>query len=250
MNEERKIKYEVLETRNETENIFTVVLKTPSGDPLSFSAGQYINVYFPETGKPEGKSYSISSPPGEKNFSLCVRTIGDFSKRLSSLSPGDKVTGTEPYGYFFSDSDDSPLVMIASGIGVSPFRSMILDQLKKNPGRPMRLFYGSCTLSGAVFGKEFETLAKKHPNFRLRYFITRENPGHPLAERGRMDGKKILSMLSFEEKGESAEKGGNGKNLNNAEFLICGSIEFTRDLWRSLQNAGAPEENIYTEAFF
>ncbi len=249
MNSENKIEYKVLGVKNETENIFTLSLETPDGAPLSFLPGQYINVYFPELGTPEGKSYSISSLPGAKNFSLSVRTIGEFSNRLASRTKGDIILGSEPYGYFYSESENSPLVLIASGIGIAPFRGMILDQLQKNPDRPIRLFYGSRTLSGAAFREELEELSAKHPNFRLRYFITRDKPEHPLVEYGRMSGEKIFSVLAGWNE-EDRKDGKNPAKTEGPEFLICGSIEFTRDLWRSLRTAGAPEESIYTEAFF
>ncbi len=50
-----------------------------------------------------------------------------------------------------------------------------------------------------------------------------------------MDGEKILSTLSDKEK---------------TEFLICGGIAFTRDIWKSLKLNGISEDRIYTEAFF
>jgi ferredoxin-NADP reductase len=38
--------------------------------------------------------------------------------------------------------------------------------------------------------------------------------------------------------------------MDKTEILICGSIQFTRDVWKGLKNTGLSEDIIYTEAFF
>ena len=235
MKEENKIRYRVVSSAQEAEGIFTITLEHPAGTLPEYIAGQYITIYFPELGTPEGKAYTLSSAPSEKRFSITVKAIGEFSNRLCGMKSGETLLGSEPYGYFGSESQDSPLCMIAAGVGITPFRSIIVEIAKRNPSRAIELFYSCRTLGETAFRAELDTLAKKNKNLRIHYSITREDAKIPGIARERLSAEKICKALKLPEK---------------SEFLICGSISFTRDLWRGLRAAGIPEENILTEAFF
>jgi len=233
-----KVKYRVREVIREAENVSTLVLENSEGNLPSFIAGQYITVYFPESGTPEGKAYSISAGPSDilKNaFSITIKAIGEFSNKLVAMKSGDVVTGSLPYGYFYSESKDTPLVMVAAGIGVAPFRAMIHDCLKKVPTRRISLFYSNRSKKNIVFKTEFDYLLGMYPNLQIYYFITRERTDFADMFQSRISGQKILGLV---------------QDSLDTEFLICGPISFTRDLWRDLHTLGIPEEVIYTEAFF
>ena len=239
--EEAKQQYKVIKNQRETSFVRTLTLaaslENADKKSVKFIAGQYITVFFPELGTPEGKAYSISSAPAEfkKAFTISVKAIGEFSNKLTAMKAGDTITGSLPYGFFYSESEEVPLVMIAAGIGISPFRSMTADIFNKNPGRPLTLFYSNKTAEEIVFKKYFDEVSKKHPNFKVKYFITREQTGFPNVINERINARRVLVDVPDKE---------------HSEFLICGSISFTRDLWRDLRSVGVPEEMIYTEAFF
>lgn len=230
----RKI-YTVLDKKKETSNVTTLRLSCLTNGLPEYISGQYITVYFPEIGTPEGKAYSISSAPSEKTLNITVKSMGEFSNRLSNLKPYDSVNASLPYGYFYSESKKSHLVMMAAGIGIAPFRSMIKDLLEKNVSRNIFLFHSSRTENDIIFKKEFDDLSIAHKNFIPKYFVTRETHLSPDLIMGRMDARSIIGSL---------------KTYENTEFMVCGSISFTRDIWKALKSAGIPEETIYTEAFF
>src|SRR3989344_4493758 len=139
MKEEIKKNYTVKENVRETHDTVTLKLFCDEGNP-EYRTGQFITAFFPETGKVEGKAYSISSEPSEDTINITVKAIGEFSNRLTALVEGDKITASLPYGYFYSENTMTVIVMIAGGVGVTPFRSIIIDSLKKNPTRQLYLF--------------------------------------------------------------------------------------------------------------
>ena len=235
MKEENKIRYKVVSSVKEAEGITTLSIENSAGELPHFIAGQYITVYFPELGTPEGKAYTISSAPSEKKFCITVKAIGEFSNRLCAMKKGDILLGSEPYGYFGTESEETPLCLIAAGVGITPFRSMIVEMLGEKSSRIIDLFYSCRTLAETAFRMELDALAKKNPNFRMHYAITREDVKIPGVSKKRLAAGEICRQIASPEK---------------AEFLICGSISFARDLWRGLRSAGIPEENILTEAFF
>lgn len=231
-----RVRYTVHENIGEAPGVASLALVDEKGGVPEFLPGQFINVYFPETNTPEGKAYSISSSPDEKSFSITVRSLGEFSNRLCGMEAGDTFEASLPYGFFRPEREDSPLVLLASGIGITPFRSIIRTAAEKFPARRIALFHSVRTLEDAIFRGEFENMKTTMPHFSLSYFVTREDV--PLSAgliARRMTSADILDAAPA---------------TPNAEFLLCGSIPFTRDMWRSLKHAGVSEDAMYTEAFF
>lgn len=230
------VRYTVLSRVEETPDVITLNLVSTNGSPLTFVAGQYINVYFPELNTPEGKAYSISSAPHEPSFAITVRAIGEFSHRLHALLPGDILFGSLPYGFFYTEFEESDIVMLAAGIGIAPFRSHIRDTLARNPARRITLMHSIRVTGDALFLGELNELKQRLPHFSLVHFVTREErPELPGAIPRRMAAADVIERTAAPA---------------STEFLICGSIPFTRDMWRSLRHAGISEDHMYTEAFF
>lgn len=234
---EIKESYIVKEKVIESPTVFTLHLELVNKKIPAYTAGQFITVYFPESGTPEGKAYSMSSAPIENFLNLTVKAMGEFSNRLCSLKVGDKVIGSLPYGYFYSELEDTNLIMIAAGIGVTPFRSIILNTLKNNPIRKMSLFYTARTYDDLIFKKEFDDLQKENKNFKVFYFITREKNNRSDIINQRIAITDLVGSSS-------------ARRIADREFMICGSISFVGEIWKGLRSAEVPEEMIYTEAFF
>lgn len=231
---ENNTTYIVEEIVQESANVITLKLECDGIVP-PYRAGQFVTVFFPETGHLEGKSYSISSSPFEKGISITVKGIGVFSQKLLAKKVGDTVTASLPYGYFYSESETSSLVIITGGIGAAPFRSMILNSLNKTPKRKIILFYANKTKESSIFKNEFDELAKNSGGiFTVKYYITQEE-----ITDGMKQGRITINDIIDE-----------SQNLLNPEFFICGSISFVREYWKGLKTSGISEEIIYTEAFF
>jgi ferredoxin-NADP reductase len=234
MMQENNSVYIVEEVIRETENVVTLKLSCKDGLP-SYIPGQFITVFFPETNHLEGKSYSISSAPHEKNMSITVKGVGVFSNALSAKKVGDTITASPPYGYFYSESETSSLVIVTGGIGIAPFRSMIVNSLYKNRERKIILLYANKTKSSIIFRKEFDELEKKFPeSFKVVYYITQE-----IDVDGAVHGRIAVTDIVKE-----------SVAITESEIFLCGSIAFVRDYWRDLKASGVSEEKIYTEAFF
>ncbi len=228
MKEEIKKTYKVTYVAKETPSVTTLELRATDGNP-EYIPGQFINVYFEEFGKGEGKSYSISS--ASKDIAITVRNIGKFSNKLSNMKVGDILIGTLPYGYFYNEDHSRPIVMIAGGIGIAPFRSMIYNSLNIDSNKEIKLFYSNKSYDEIIFKKEFDILSRKFATFSVKYFITQQSGTNSNITNRRIEIKDIYIS-------------------NNYDYFICGSIGFVRDFWTSIKKAGIDEMNIYTESFF
>lgn len=229
-------KYIVRENLAEAPDVFTLKLSREDGSATAYTPGQFINIYLGEEKISKGKSYSISSEPAEEMLNITVKKMGEFSSRLCALNSGDSVFASEPCGYFYSESPSGALVLLAGGIGITPFRSIALDATRKNSQRKFFLFYSNKTTRDILFFKTFNDLEDKNSNFKAAYFITRQEQIPDDMVRGRLNADIILKII--------------GGEVTGAEFFICGSISFTRDLWRGLRDSGISAEKLYTEAFF
>lgn len=232
---ENKHYYKVIKRIQENDNVVTLGLIRDDGSVPKFVSGQYITLYYPQSGIQEGKAYSISSAPHETYFTVTVKDIGVFSHMLCSCVIGDTLEGSLPYGYFYSEEETTPLIMLASGIGVTPLFSMIKHVLYLHEGRRVHLEYSVRRAEDVIFLDTLLNLTKKYPSFTFMISITRETRRHSWEREGRVSVKDVVATQDPGMK---------------AEYFVCGSISFVRDIWRELRNFCVQEEQIYTEAFF
>lgn len=235
MNEESKRSYTVIRVKKETPTITTLTFLPTEGGILPFASGQFMTVYFPELGSVEGKAYSISSSPEEEALSITVKDIGAYSKKLSLMKEGDTLIASGPYGFFYSEEKDSHLILVAGGIGIAPFRSMIWSLVKTYPARKITLYYSAPSWEEAAFANELSSIQKEVHSFSLKFYSTRS----ALFDHEGREGRISLDELAVE----------SARNVQS-EYLICGSIAFVRDMWKGLKERGVSEDTMYTEAFF
>jgi len=124
-------------------------LRLPMNQNLLFAAGQFVDVML-AGGKT--RSYSLANPPsvsGVIDIELHVRHMrgGLFSdKMLSTLREGEILRLRAPLGTFcLREDSDKPIILLASGTGFAPIRSMILYAQGKGVRRPMKLYWGNRT---------------------------------------------------------------------------------------------------------
>ncbi len=189
-------------------------------------------VYFPDSKVQRGKEYSISSAPIEDTFTITVRAVGEYSNRLCAMNCGATFMGSLPRGSFYREHNDTDLILLAAGIGVTPFRSIIFDVAARTSSQKLHLFYSNTTSQENLFMRDFDRLAKRNKNFRIQSYITRESLTTPVALVRRINPENILRTVH---------------NSVRSEFLISGATSFVREQRIGLENAGFLHERIYTE---
>jgi ferredoxin-NADP reductase len=138
-----------------------------------FRPGQFCNVALldpPETdAEGNARSFSIASAPFEEDLMLAMRMRDTAFKRVLGRAPlGTEVRFSKAIGPFTLHEDASrPAVFLVGGIGITPFRSMILDAAHKNLPHSLLLFYSNRRPEDAAFLGELQDLAKNHANFEL-----------------------------------------------------------------------------------
>jgi|GEM_PF-93872 oxidoreductase FAD/NAD(P)-binding domain protein len=232
-----------------TKDISTIYFTKKDGSVPIFDAGQYITVLFKDLLPPEGKAYSLSCRPGLPYLSITVKRVGKYSNRICDLKPGDKFLVSSSYGSLFEDYDQD-ITLIGAGVGIAPLFSIINDTLLKNPKRKVTLLYTNKTIKDICFLKELEELKEKHPNFKLILHVTREKDikekesTNENDKDNQVDSKFVKGRFNLE---------GYLKNKTldaTSDFILCGHINFVKDIYNDLLKCKVPVEQISTEIFF
>lgn len=225
-------RYVVRNVRVEAPRISTLFLTEQDGTIPGFEAGQLIDVYFPDTGNLSGKPYSISSAPGGSLFSITVHAIGEFSDRLCAMKEGGTVQGSLPYGFFRPKGNDTDLVLLAAGMGVSPFYGLARHLLSLLPSRRISLFHSARGAHDLIFRRQFDVLRDVYRNIGITYFVTREKTG---------SGEGVFSRRMRMEDVQSQVH-----DVPRTEALVCGSFSFVQDMRKNLLEIGILKHNLRT----
>ena len=143
----------VAELVDETARTKSIVLDVPQW--RGHHAGQHVDVRLTaEDGYEAQRSYSIASSPEDTHLELTVERLddGEVSPYLVDvLRPGDELELRGPIGGYFvwEAPGDAPLLLLAGGSGVVPFRSMVRHRMAAGSTVPLRLLYSSSSCSRA-----------------------------------------------------------------------------------------------------
>ena len=166
------------------EGTMAFVFDRPNG--FDFAAGQYVNVILPNPPHTDAegnrRTFSIASPPHETAALWVVtRMTGSAMKRsLAEVGLGTPVEILGPAGSFTLHQDASvPAVFIAGGIGITPFRSMVQDAVRRRLPHRITLIYSNRNPQGAAFHEELAQLVDTCPSLTYVPTMTQTDKSIP-----------------------------------------------------------------------
>lgn len=160
-----------------------------------FVPGQFLQVHFEHEGVMLRRSYSIATPAdsdGAASVELAVSFVpgGAATALFESLSPGDRIQVTGPSGRLvLQDGDQNQrYLLIATGTGVTPYRSMLplIQRRIAERGQRFVLLFGARNPDELLYGEEFAAFAATNPGFEFRPCFSRDGyqPERPYQRRG------------------------------------------------------------------
>jgi ferredoxin-NADP reductase len=212
--------------------------EVPEVSDFRFTPGQFISVIDRVDTKELTRAYSIASPRGGNRFALCLNRVpnGHVSPHLFGLSPGDEIEIREPLGYFTMRHPGHRSVFVATGTGIAPFRSMLLDHLPTTHPH-VTLLFGVRYEEGLLYRSEFERLERDYPTFRFLPTVTRPT-GEWRGRQGRVQAHldEALDLKSYEDP-------------STVDVYICGLKEMVDDVRRELKARGFDRKQIIYEKY-
>ena len=206
---------------------------------LDYQAGQYLTLDLPvEDERGKRRPFTISSSPTEKDFLTITTRIGPspFKQTLNTLEIGAKTQIKAPYGNFVLPSDNSkPVVMLAGGIGITPFRSMIRFASDTKLSLPITLLYSNRTPQDIPFKAEFDQLKDLNQYFKPVYTVNETEMSEKWTGLTGFIDERMLR--------ESIE------DLKNSIFYVCGPPGMVEAMLQNLKKLNIANERVKIERF-
>lgn len=168
-----RIELAVKVLRQDNSECTTVVFEQPID--FNYEAGDWIDIDFADTSYRGGKTYSLSSSPTEGELAISFRAgISPFKKKLQTVKPGDTMY-IRQYGndYGFHLKDNRSSVLVAGGIGIAPFRSMLKEMFDMRIKSKVQLIYLNKN-NNFLFKTELDKWKHTLPNISIEYIETKD----------------------------------------------------------------------------
>ena len=210
--------------------------------PITFQAGQYVNLAIP--GEGTARAFSIASCPSDGGeIELNIRHVpgGRGTGWVhQQLKAGERVQLTGPYGRFFvrqsaHESEDLAYLFLAGGSGLSSPRSMVLDLLAQGCQRPITLINGARCREELYHHEQFEQLAAQHSNFTYVAALSDEPEGS--------DWQGARGYV------HDAARAHFGNDFRGHKAYLCGPPLMIDACISTLMQGRLFERDIYTEKF-
>jgi len=227
----------VINIIQETHNTRRFILQVPSVEKFDFKPGQFITFDLPIADKPNKRirSYSIASwPDGTNTFELVIVLLeGGLGTTylFNEVTVGSELTFRGPQGVFTLDDDDlsKDIIMICTGTGVAPFRSMATYiKLHNIPHKNIYLIYGTRTRKDLLYYEELKNLDLE--NF---HYI-------PTLSREQWEGRSGYVHPIYEEL---------CANRQPVSFLLCGWKVMIDEAKQRIQAMGYDKKSIHQELY-
>jgi len=239
-------------------DVFSFYLVPHDGKPLpAFKPGQFLtfNLHFRGKGRDAEKEvvrcYSLSDSPGHADcYRISIKKVlpprdkpelppGVASSYFhDQLQEGDILDLKAPSGKFFLDTaQQSPVVLIGGGIGITPVLSMVNTIAELELKREVWFFLGVRNQRDHIFKEHLQNLALEHENIRLN--VCYSNPTDTDVEGEDYQHNERVSVDLFKRVLPS----------NNYDFYICGPPPMMKSLTEGLKKWGVPNNHVYFEAF-
>jgi ferredoxin-NADP reductase len=208
----------------------------------TFKAGQFIDITLldpPETDA-EGnvRGFSIASAPYEDTITIATRMRDTAFKRVLKAAPLDtKVKIEGPFGnLMLPESAARPAVLLARGIGITPFRSMVMQAAKDRLPHRIFLFYSNPRPEDALFLEELGSLEQQNPNYTLIATMTempRSNRSWPY-EKGFISKEMLRKYM---------------EDPASPVYYVAGPPQVVQGLRSMLRDTGVRDDDVRIEEF-
>lgn len=230
----------ITDVRQETPDVWTLEMERPRGGVYDHLPGQFHFLRFLQGSAlpPEEHHFTISSSPTEGDvLRSTIKASGDFTARIKEAKPGDAAAVHGPFGRFSTalHPEETDLVFIAGGVGVTPLRAMLRHMADEKLARRVILLYANRREEDIIFREELDAMAGgEQPNLKLVHVLSR--PGDDWeGERGHVDGEMIDRHCR--------------EIMSRAVFYVCGPPGLAETVLAALRERGVGDARIRREEF-
>jgi len=207
---------------------------------FNFTPGQYALIsYRNKNGRFKDKqAFSLASSPENKQYlRFGIKIGGSFTQGLANLKEGEEILISGPYGNFtFDEKKHHDLVMIAGGIGITPFFSTLAYVNDKKLNNNLTLLYSAKNIKEATFYEDIKTIQANNSNIKAFFSLSADNEQY--SDKNIINNRfDLLTINKFI------------PDIRGKTFFICGPVLFNGAMINNLLNLGVDKSQIETEGF-
>ncbi|USN96068.1 MAG: hypothetical protein H6797_03245 [Candidatus Nomurabacteria bacterium] len=234
-------KYVVEDAEQITASTLLLSLKSKDKFPFTFQPGQYAAISFSHNFRPTpARCFSIvSSPTQQETLQFSMRTRGRFTTALSKVKKGDIVKVRGPFGGFVFDAErDKDVVLLAGGIGITPFMSMVRFASTIHADCDIVLVYSCASQDDVPFRSELIKMQDQNPRLKV-VFVIGHGPVDKFEKQEVKSGRITPELLDEV----------TGHHYGDKTFFLCGPPPFINAAISTLRAKDVSRSQIMTEAF-
>jgi Na+-transporting NADH:ubiquinone oxidoreductase subunit F len=208
---------------------------------MDYIPGQYVQLLTPvyeKSGEEVYRAYSVASDPAEKGIvELIIRLVpGGICTTycFDYLAEGQGARMNGPYGDFRLSSTEAPMIFIAGGSGMAPFRCILFHMRNTSNPRKAIYFFGANKVKEMFMVEEMQQFEKDLDGFEFVPVVAAPEEGET------WDGEIGLVTQAVQRRFEDA---------SDYEAYLCGSPGMIDASIEVLKGLGVKESGIYYDKF-
>lgn len=211
-------------------------LRIRTEQPIAFYAGQFMEIAVPGA-VDQWRSYSLASAPAaaqDLEFVIKVIDGGAFSGQVDALPVGTSLRVRGPFGSGYLREGDRPVLLVATGSGISPILSILEYAAQYGDEREFTFFYGARTAAELPCEDRMGQLCGLL-DLTYRPVLSKPSPEcNWLGEPSRVTTevqRRVVDGAPY-------------------DAYVCGKPEMCDAVIALLEAKGTPEETIFSDKFF
>jgi ferredoxin-NADP reductase len=199
-------------------------------EQLTWQPGQFMHYVLPHPDADDRgieRWFTNSAAPSEGKVMISTRIDNEhgssFKRALLALQPGDSVEADGPEGDFTVEDESRNYIFVAGGVGITPFRSMLVEANNQGKKLNITLLYANRD-ENIPFKEELDQFAAVNENLKIEYIV---GPQH-------LDAATIKQYSD---------------NLDNAFIYLSGPEPMVKGFAADLEQLGVNKENIKLDDF-
>jgi ferredoxin-NADP reductase len=228
----------VIRIENETATTRRYWVEVPELTNFDFIPGQFVTLDLPIHEKPNKRwrSYSIASWPDGTNIFELVIVLDEKGLGtpyiFENIKVGSELTFRGAQGVFIlKEPLETEIIMICTGTGIAPFRSMIHHiKIHNIPHKDIHLVFGCRTKDTLLYYNEMIQLQNDVADFHY----------HPVLSREQWEGKTGYVHIVYTEL---------CKERNPVRFFLCGWKGMIDEAKKNIVEMGYDKKAIHQEIY-